>query len=53
MCRPDIAPMTERVCELDEAYNLNLALHQMEHVDGIVSLVASRHEEGSDGARHS
>jgi hypothetical protein len=30
ICRPDIAPMTERVCELHEAYNLNLALQQME-----------------------
>jgi hypothetical protein len=28
-CRPEIAPMTERVCELQNAYNLNLALHLM------------------------
>ena len=27
LCRPDIAPMAERVCDLQEAYNLNLALH--------------------------
>ena len=33
VCRPDIAPMKERVCELHEAYNLNLALHQMEHAE--------------------
>src|SRR5262249_26635599 len=31
VCRPDIVPMTERVCELHEAYNLNLALHHMSH----------------------
>ena len=38
ICRPDIAPMTERVCELHEAYNLNLALQQMEHAgDRIVT----------------
>ena len=29
VCRPEIAPMTERVCELQEAYNPSLALHQM------------------------
>jgi DNA mismatch repair ATPase MutS len=34
VCRPDIAPMAERLCELQEAYNLNLALHHMEHADG-------------------
>lgn len=27
--RPEIAPLTERVCVLKEAYNLNLALHFM------------------------
>lgn len=26
VCRPEIAPLAERVCELHEAYNLNLAL---------------------------
>ena len=30
LCRPEIAPMTERVCALQEAYNLNLALQLME-----------------------
>ena len=29
-CRPDILPMTERVCDLQDAYNLNLALHLMD-----------------------
>ena len=29
LCRPDIAPMDERVCDLQDAYNLNLALHLM------------------------
>jgi DNA mismatch repair ATPase MutS len=28
-CRPEIAPMAERVCELQDGYNLNLALHLM------------------------
>jgi DNA mismatch repair ATPase MutS len=41
VCRPDIAPMAERLCELQEAYNLNLALHQMEHADGKVRLVTN------------
>jgi hypothetical protein len=31
LCRPDIAPMTERVCELRDGYNLNLALRLIEH----------------------
>jgi DNA mismatch repair ATPase MutS len=29
-CRPEIAPMAERICELQDGYNLNLALHLME-----------------------
>jgi DNA mismatch repair ATPase MutS len=29
VCRPRIAPLAERVCELHQAYNLNLALHRM------------------------
>ncbi len=28
-CRPEVVPMTERVCELQDGYNLNLALHLM------------------------
>jgi len=28
-CRPEIVPMAERVCELQDGYNLNLALHLM------------------------
>ena len=41
VCRPDIAPMTERVCELHEAYNLNLALHQMQHATGPTRIVTN------------
>src|SRR5262249_20556062 len=41
VCRPDIAPMTERVCELHEAYNLNLALHQMQHAAGHTRIVTN------------
>jgi DNA mismatch repair ATPase MutS len=33
ICRPDIAPVTERVCELHDGYNLNLALHQIEYAN--------------------
>jgi DNA mismatch repair protein MutS len=39
ICRPDIAPMEERVCELREAYNFNLALHQLEHAGGHPDIV--------------
>jgi hypothetical protein len=49
VCRPDIAPMTERVCELQEAYNLNLALHQIEHTNGQVPLVVNDVHMGDDG----
>ena len=34
LCRPDIAPMAERVCDLKDAYNLNLALHLMDQDQG-------------------
>jgi DNA mismatch repair protein MutS len=27
LCRPDIVDMDERVCEVEESYNINLALH--------------------------
>jgi DNA mismatch repair protein MutS len=26
VCRPEIAPMAERICEIDDIYNVNLAL---------------------------
>jgi DNA mismatch repair ATPase MutS len=29
MCRPELAPMEERVCELESSYNLNLALRML------------------------
>src|SRR5262245_21683492 len=49
VCRPDIAPMTERVCELHEAYNLNLALHQLQHADGQVHIVTNDVQMGDNG----
>jgi hypothetical protein len=41
VCRPDIAPMAERACALQEAYNLNLALHQLERAAGTASIVTN------------
>jgi DNA mismatch repair protein MutS len=49
VCRPEIAPMTERVCELHEAYNLNLALHQIAHVDGTARIISNDVHLGDDG----
>src|SRR5262245_12305283 len=49
VCRPDIAPMAERVCALREAYNLNLALHQMTHAHGTASIVTNDVSMGEDG----
>ncbi len=49
VCRPDIAPMTERVCALHEAYNLNLALHQMAHPDGNARIVTNDVHLGEQG----
>src|SRR5262249_37753052 len=47
--RPDIAPMTDRVCALQEAYNLNLALHQMAHADDTASIVTNDVAMDDDG----
>ena len=30
VCRPEIAPMAERVCEIDDIFNVNLALDQLD-----------------------
>jgi len=49
VCRPDIAPMTERVCELHEAYNLNLALYQMQHTAGHTRIVTNDVQMGDNG----
>ena len=49
VCRPDIAPMTERVCDLQEAYNLNLALHQMGHVESTGRIVTNDVPMGEHG----
>ena len=49
VCRPEIAPMTERVCELQEAYNLNLALHQMGHGDDAAGIVSNDVHLGDNG----
>ena len=39
LCRPEIAPIETRVCELYDAYNLNLALHLMPHADAKEQLI--------------
>jgi hypothetical protein len=49
VCRPDIAPTTERVCALHEAYNLNLALHQMAHADDQALIVTNDVQMGENG----
>jgi DNA mismatch repair ATPase MutS len=49
VCRPDIAPMAERVCVLREAYNLNLALYQMAHTHGPVPMVTNDVSMDDDG----
>src|SRR5712691_10495672 len=49
VCRPDIAPVTERVCELHEAYNLNLALHRMEHANDHAPIVTNEGHMGENG----
>jgi DNA mismatch repair protein MutS len=49
VCRPDIAPATERICELRQAYNLNLALHLMEHANGDVGIVTNDVDIGDRG----
>ena len=49
LCRPQIAPMTERVCELQEAYSLNLALHQMDHAEAGAGIVSNDVHLGDDG----
>jgi DNA mismatch repair ATPase MutS len=49
VCRPEIAPMTERVCELQEAYNLNLALHQMGHGGDAAGIVNNDVHLGDNG----
>jgi DNA mismatch repair ATPase MutS len=49
VCRPDIAPMTERVCTMREAYNLNLALHQMAHPPGTAPIVTNDVAMDDDG----
>jgi len=49
VCRPAIAPMTERVCDLHGAYNLNLALHQMEHTTGTLPMVTNDIQMGDHG----
>lgn len=39
VCRPSLAPMTERLCELHQAYNPNLALHLMGHHANVDDLI--------------
>jgi DNA mismatch repair protein MutS len=49
VCRPALAPATERVCELRDAYNLNLALRQMEQANGDGSIVTNDVHIGEHG----
>jgi DNA mismatch repair ATPase MutS len=49
VCRPEIAPMTERVCELQEAYSLNLALHQIRHADDSAGIITNDVHMGDNG----
>jgi DNA mismatch repair protein MutS len=49
VCRPEIAPMRERVCDLQDAYNLNLALHQMGHAGDGVGIVSNDVHLGDSG----
>jgi DNA mismatch repair protein MutS len=49
VCRPDIVPMAERVCELHEAYNLNLALHQLKHANSNAGIVTNAVQMGENG----
>jgi DNA mismatch repair protein MutS len=49
VCRPEIAPMTERVCELQEAYNPTLALHQMGHTNDAPRIVTNDVHMGDNG----
>jgi hypothetical protein len=49
VCRPEIAPMAERVCELHGAYNLNLALHQMAHAVDTARIVTNDVHLGDNG----
>ena len=48
VCRPGIAPMDERVGELREAYNLNLALQGAEQKDGTHRVVRNDVRMGRD-----
>ncbi|MGE3536525.1 MAG: hypothetical protein AB7N91_03695 [Candidatus Tectimicrobiota bacterium] len=49
LCRPVIVPTRERICELRGAYNLNLALQQMERVEGPLSIVTNDVHLGEEG----
>jgi DNA mismatch repair protein MutS len=49
VCRPEIAPMTQRVCELQEAYSLNLALHQIRHADDSARIITNDVHLGDNG----
>jgi DNA mismatch repair protein MutS len=49
VCRPEIAPMTQRVCELQEAYSLNLALHQIRHADDSARIITNDVYMGDNG----
>lgn len=49
VCRPVLAPMGERVCELHEAYNLNLALRALDDTDVAARMVLNDVDLGDNG----
>jgi DNA mismatch repair ATPase MutS len=49
LCRPKIAPMEARVCDLHEAYNLNLALYLMEQTQVKDRLIRNEVHMGDHG----
>lgn len=49
LCRPKIAPMDARVCDLQDAYNLNLALYFMEQTQAKDRLIRNDVHMGDNG----
>ncbi|MDH3602912.1 MAG: hypothetical protein OEU26_25150 [Candidatus Tectomicrobia bacterium] len=49
LCRPKIAPMDARVCDLQEAYNLNLALYLMDEKQVKERLIRNDVHMGDNG----
>jgi hypothetical protein len=49
LCRPKIAPMDARVCDLQDAYNLNLALYLMKQTQAKDRLIRNEVHMGDNG----